>query len=191
MKRTDKQEMRKDEKFVIRALKGIGYSLLGEVLCIFLVMSMNAIIVVMDVFILKILLALCTLTVTLGLYFNWAVNAAKLDKDMVKFHGKEYDRLMPLKMAVAGPIFGYLWYIALVLSVCGVIPDIFNFYLLGNIYIAPFVASFTDGRTLEYLTLPGFAGITGLVVLQPATIAVTYIVTYHNVDVKKLVFYKK
>ena len=82
-------------------------------------------------------------------------------------------------------------YIALVLSVCGVIPDIFNFYLLGNIYIAPFVASFTDGRTLEYLTLPGFAGITGLVLLQPATIAVTYIVTYHNVDVKKLVFYKK
>lgn len=183
--------MRKDEKFAIRALKGIGWSFLGEVLCIFLVMSVNAIIVVMDLFILKILLALCTLTVTLGLYFNWTINAAKLDKDMVKFHGKEYDRLMPLKMAIAGPFFSYIWYIALVLSVCGVIPDIFNFYLLGNIYIAPFVASFTEGRTLEFLTGAGFAGITGLVLLQPATIAVTYIVTYHDIDVKKLVFYKK
>ncbi len=180
--------MKKKEKFIVRALKGIGYSVLSEILCAVLVMSL--IVFVRKIFVLKVVLAVCTLIITLGLYFNWAYKAARLDRDMVKFHGMEYDRYMPLKMALVGPIISYISIIVLFLSYIGVIPDIFNFYLLFNMFVLPAVDAFTNGRTLEVLTVPGFLGIFALVLTQPAAIAASYIMVYKDVDIVKKVFYK-
>ena len=181
--------MYKKENFAARAFKGIGYGIIGEILCALMVSAL--IVIVKNLFIMKIVLALAALFITLGLYFNWAYNAARRDRDMVKFHGMECDKYMPLKMALTGPILSYICLIVLIISYCGLIPDIFNFYLLFNIYILPFVDSFTTGRTFEVLTVPGLLGIIALVLTQPLTIAVSYIVTYKDIDVAKLIFYKK
>ena len=97
---------------------------------------------------------------------------------------------MPLKMALVGPIISYISIIVLFLSYIGVIPDIFNFYLLFNMFVLPAVDAFTDGRTLEVLTVPGFLGILALVLTQPAAIAASYIMVYKDVDIVKKVFYK-
>lgn len=182
--------MYKKENFAARAFKGIGYGLIGEILCFFLV-SPLVVWARRSAFIFKLALAFAALFITLGLYFNWAYNAARRDRDMVKFHGMEYDKYMPLKMALIGPILSYICLVVLIISYCGFIPDIFNFYLLFNMFIMPFVESFTEGRTFEFLTVPGLLGIIALVLTQPLTIAVSYIVTYKDIDVAKLIFYKK
>ena len=181
--------MKKKEKFIVRAFKGIGYSLIGELLCLVCVSAL--IVPVRSLFIMKIILALAALFITLGLYFNWAYNAARRDRDMVKFRNMPYDKYMPVKMAAVGPVLSYICLIILILSYCGIIPDIFNFYLLANIYILPFVDAFTSGRTLEYLTIPGLLGIILLVLTQPATIIASYILTYKDVDIVQLIFYNK
>lgn len=185
------KNMSKKENFAVRALKGIGYGIISEVMCFFLMLSMVALnYMTGGAVLLKIVIALFSLTVTLGLYFNWAFNAAKKDRDIVKFHGIEYDRFMPLKMAVAAPIVSYISLIALILSKCGVIPDIFNFFLLINLFTLPFTDCFTAGRTLDALSVPGLIGLILLVLSQGAIIAVTYIITYKDVDVMKFIYKK-
>ncbi|MBQ8781712.1 MAG: hypothetical protein IJZ72_08585 [Oscillospiraceae bacterium] len=181
----------KTESFLKRALKGIGYSIVAEIMCAFLVITMIVLTMKNDLVIVKVIAGVCTLTVVLGLFFNWAHNAAKADRDGVKFHGKEYDRYMPLKMALTGPVLSYVTLIVLILSKCGVITDIFNIFLLINMYAVPFVDSFTDGRTLEFLTVPGLLGLVLLTLLQPAAIVLTYVLTYKDVDVITKIVYKK
>ena len=181
----------KKESFLKRALKGIGYSIIAEVMCAFLVITMIVLTTKTDLAVIKVIAGICTLTVILGLFFNWANAAAKADRDAVKFHNEEYDRYMPLKMALCGPAVSYISLAALILSKCGVIKDIFNIFLLINMYSLPFVDAFTDGRTLEFLTVPGLFGLIGLTLLQPAVIVLTYILTYKDVDVITKIVYKK
>lgn len=185
------QIMTKKENFAVRALKGIGCGIISEIMCFFLMLSMVALNQMTGgSVIVKVVIALFSLTVTLGLYFNWAFNAAKKDRDLVKYHGMEYDRFMPLKMAIAAPVISYISLIALILSKCGVIPDIFNIFLLINLFALPFTDCFTAGRTLEFLSVPGLIGLTLLVLSQGAVIAATYIMTYKDVDVLKFIYKK-
>lgn len=179
----------KKENFAARCLKGIGYWFLGNFMCFF-ICSSTALFMRSFIFI-RLFIAFCTMTVTLGLYFNWAHYAAKRDKNVVKFHGMEYDRYMPLKMAIAAPIFSYIMLIVLYLSKSGVLPDVFNYYLLLNMWLRPFVTLFTGEFVIDAISWLGVIGITFMVLLQPLTIAVTYILTYNDVDVTKIIFYKK
>lgn len=172
-----------------RILKGVGYHIAGEIMSAFLVITMIVLTAKMDVAWIKIIAAVFTLTIVLGLFFNWAHNAAKADRDAVKFHKQPYDKFMPLKMALGGPIISYVSIIALILSKSGVISDIFNVYLLLNLHTVPAVDAFTDGRTLEFLTVPGLLGLLLLVLLQPLTIVLTYILTYNDVDVITKIMY--
>ena len=68
----------KTENIFKRILKGIGYSIIAEFMSMFLVISMIA---MNGMFggsvVLKVIIGICTLVLTLGLYFNWAFNAAK------------------------------------------------------------------------------------------------------------------
>lgn len=181
--------MTKNEKFIVRALKGIGYGVISEVMCIFLVLSMVVINQISGGIVwLKLIIGIFTMIITLGLYFNWAFNAAKRDRDLVKFHGVPYDRYMPLKMAVIAPIISYVSLILLILSKMGVIPDIFNVFLLLNLFTLPFVDCFTAERTIEFVSVPGLLGIALLVLSQGAVIAATYIMTYRDVDVIKFMY---
>lgn len=183
--------MTKKENFAVRALKGIGCGIISEVMCFFLMLSMVAMNrMTGGSVIVKVVFALFSLIVTLGLYFNWAFNAARRDRDLVKFHGIEYDRFMPLKMAIAAPIISYISLIALILSKCGAVPDIFNIFLLVNLFTLSFTDCFTAGRTLEFLSVPGLIGLILLVLSQGAVIAVTYIMTYKDVDVLKFIYKK-
>lgn len=181
----------KTENIFVRILKGMGYSLIAEFMSMFLVLSMIA---MKGMFggsvVLKVIIGLCTLVLTLGLYFNWTYNAAKRDRDAVMYHKIPYDRFMPLKMAVGGPIISILMYIVLVLSKIGLLPDMFNFFLLANFFTVPFVDSFTEGRTIEFVSVWGLLGLGLLVLSQCAAIAVTYIVTYKDIDIAKFMYKK-
>lgn len=186
---TEKNLSNQKENIVKRSLKGIGYWFLGSFMCFFICSA--TVVLMRSLLTLKIFIALCTLVITMGLYFNWAHYAAMRDKNAVKFHNMEYDKYMPLKMSAAAPFFTYIMLIALYLSKAGVIPDIFGYYIWGNIWILPFIAMFTGERTISAIPWSGIAGITFLVLIQPLTIWLTYIFTYNDVDVTKIIFYKK
>ena len=179
----------KKENFAERCAKGIGYWFLGNFMCFFICTATA--IIMRQLLIFRMFIALCTLIITMGLYFNWAHYAAKRDKNVVKFHNSEYDKYMPVKMAAAAPIFSYIMLICLYLSKLNVLPDIFNYYLMLNMWLRPFVTMFTGNITITSVSWLGMAGITLLVLIQPATIVITYILTYNDVDIKKIVFYKK
>ena len=141
---------------------------------------------------LKIFVAFCTTFITLGLYFNWAHYAAKRDKNAVKYHNMEYDKYMPIKMAVIAPIVSYGMLILLFLCKADVIQETFmSLYILCDIWILPFITMFTEERTIDGVSWFGIIGMTFLTLLQPAAIIITYICTYNDIDVVKLVFYKK
>ena len=142
--------------------------------------------------ILKLFVALCTTTITLGLYFNWAHYAAKRDKNAVKFHNMEFDKFMPVKMAIVAPVFSYIMLILLFLCKAGIIHETFtSIYMLCDIWVLPFITMYTEDRTITGISWSGLAGISLLTLLQPASIIITYICTYNDVDVIKLIFYKK
>lgn len=183
----EKYYSKQKENIVKRCFKGIGYWFLGNFMCFF-VCSATALLM-RSFLIFKMFIALCTLVITMGLYFNWAHYAAKLDKNLVKFHNMKYDKYMPVKMSVIAPFFTYVMLIFLYLSKVGIIPDIFNFYLLGNMWLRPFVTMFTGEIAISSVSWSGMIGITFLVLLQPLTIVLTYIFTYNDLDIAKLIFY--
>ena len=170
------------ENFAKRMLKGIGFCILGEVMCIFLVMS----VIVINVMFFEAIIAVCAVAVQLGLLFNWANSTAKKDRELEKLHKIGYDKFMPYKMALAAPVFSYIGLIALFLSKIGIIPDIYNYFLLANIYILP-----SAERAISALSWAGFGGIALLVLLQGVTVAVTYILTLNEIDIIQLIVYKK
>lgn len=179
----------KTENIFKRILKGIGYGIIAEFMSVFLVISMIA---MNGMFggsvVLKVIIGICTLVLTLGLYFNWAFNAAKKDRDAVNYHKVPYDKYMPVKMAVGGPIISIVMYILLVLSKIGVLPDLFNVFLLADLFTVPFVDSFTSERTIEVLSVWGLLGLGVLVLSQCAVIIVTYILAYKDVDIVKFMY---
>lgn len=179
---------KKKESFAERFLKGIGYWFLGSFMCFFVCSAM--LVLMKSLLTLKLFIAFCTTMITLGLFFNWAHYSAKRDRNAIKYHNMEYDKYMPLKMAIAGPIVPYVMLVMLYLSKAGVIADIFPYYIWGNMWMLPFITMFTGERTIDAVPWLGVLGITFLVLLQPLTIVLTYICTYNDVDVVKLVFYK-
>lgn len=186
---SDKIISRNKENFVSRIAKGIGYWFLGEFMCFFMCLPMQ--VLMRGSIILKMFVAFCTLMITMGLYFNWAHYAAKRDRNAVKFHNMDFDGLMPLKMSIAAPIFSYIMLIALYLCKMGAIPDVFNFYMIGNIWMLPFIKMFTDTTSIAGVSWFGMAGMTLLVLVQPAVIYATYVLTYKDVDIMKILMYKK
>lgn len=179
----------KKENIFKRILKGIGYGIISEFMCMFLIISMIA---MNGMFggsvVLKVIIGICTLVLTLGLYFNWTFNAAKKDRDAVAYHKVPYDKFMPLKMAVGGPIVSIVMYILLILSKIKLLPDIFNVFLVTNLFTVPFVDSFTSERTIEALSVWGLLGLGLLVLSQCAVIVATYIVTYKDIDIVKFMY---
>lgn len=141
--------------------------------------------------ILKFFVAFCTTAIMLGLQFNWAHYSAKRDRNAVKYRNMEYDRFMPLKMSVAAPIVSYVMVVLLFLSKAGVIGDIFNYFMYVDMWLVPYVKMFTEETAVGAIPWWGVIGLTVLVLLQPAVISVTYILTYKDVDVAKEVLYKK
>ena len=178
------------ENFVKRSLKGIGYWFLGVFMCFFVCSTM--VVLMEKVFILKMFVALCTTIITLGLYFNWAHYAAKRDRNAVKYHNTEYDKYMPVKMAVIAPIVSYIMLILLFLCKAGTIDEsFFSLYLICDIWVLPFITMFAEERTISAVSWGGIIGISLLTLLQPAAIIITYLCTYNDIDVVKHIFYKK
>lgn len=181
---------REKENFIKRGFKGIGYWFLGNFMSFFVCSTM--LVLMRSLLTLKIIITLCTTVIVLGLFFNWAHYSAKRDKNAVKYHNMEYDKLMPFKMAVAGPIVPYIMLILLFLCKAGVIDSAFmSVYLLLDIWMLPFISLFTGERTIEAVSWAGMAGMTFVTLLQPLTIAATYIITYNDIDMTGLIFYKK
>ncbi|MCM1328317.1 MAG: hypothetical protein NC253_02655 [Ruminococcus sp.] len=180
---------RNKENFAVRCLKGIGYWALGTFMSIFLCMSM--LVLMRSLLTLKLFVAFCTTAIMLGLQFNWAHYSAKRDRNAVKYHNMEYDKYMPLKMSIAAPIVSYVMVVLMFLSKAGVIGDIFNYFMYADMWLVPYVKMFTDETTIGAIPWWGVIGLTVLVLLQPAVISVTYILTYKDVDVAKEVLYKK
>lgn len=180
---------RNKENFAVRTLKGIGYWLLGSFMCLFMCMSM--LVLMRSLLVLKFFVAFCTTAIMLGLMFNWAHYSAKRDRNAVKYHNMEYDKYMPLKMSLTAPIVSYVMVVLLFLSKLDIIGDIFNYFMYIDMWLVPYVKMFTEETAITAVPWWGVFGLTVLVLLQPAVISVTYILTYKDVDVVKEVFYKK
>lgn len=186
----EKNISKQKENFVKRSFKGIGYWFLSAIMCFFMCTAL--LLPTKHFLILKLLLAVSTTIITLGLFFNWTHYAARRDKNAVKFHNMEYDKFMPLKMAVTAPIVSFIMLILLYLCKAGLISDgFFSLYLLCDIWILPYITLFTNERTIDSISWFGMVGITLVTLLQPLAIAATYILTYNDVDVVNIIFYKK
>jgi hypothetical protein len=183
--------MYKKESLIKRLLLGWGYWILSEALCAFLCAPLLPL--MKNMLLLKFLMGMCTLILTLGLWFNWAFNAAKKDMAGNLRHGIERDRLMPYKMALGGTAVPLIMFIALLILKLGASEAKFGLYIALNIWMMPWVSSFADitGITVSALPWGGVFGIMLLLSLQPAAVIITYLCVYNNVDIIKLLFYKR
>lgn len=179
----------KREKFIFRALKGMGWWLAGELICVIFVMCM--LMFMMKFMAVKVFGAFACLIIVNGLFFNYAYNCAVRDKNLVKFHGAYDDKKMSLKLAVAAPLPQYIMWIVLLLSKLGIIGDIFRYYVLANIQCLPWVDLFTSEREITALSWGGLFGLLVLMLAAPAVIIVTYECTIRELDIKALLLYGK
>lgn len=184
----------KPEGFPKRILKGFLYYFIGIVMNMWFVTVMTGL--MMNNLFIKLAVGIAAEIIVNGLFFNYAYNAACLDRDLVKFHGMERDKYMSLKIALIVPIFGYIMTVMLGLARAGVFDGTilgergFNYYILLNLHTLPWIAMFTDERSIEHLTWAGYAGIVFLQLIEPAVIALTYELTYRDIDIKEKLFYK-
>lgn len=111
------------ESFAVRSLKGLGFWFVGEIMC-FVICLMTA--MIMNKFMLmKIIMCICTMAITLGMFFQYAYNAARNDRDMVKFHGQQEDKKMPYKMAAVATAPIFIMFLLIVLVKAGAVNDVF------------------------------------------------------------------
>lgn len=184
----------KPESFPKRILKGFLYYIIGMGMNMWFVTVMTGL--MMENLFIKLAVGIAAEIIVNGLFFNYAYNAACLDREQVKFHGMERDRYMSLKMALIVPVFGYIMTVMLGLAKAGAFDGTilgergFNYYILLNLHTLPWIAMFTDERSIEHLTWAGYAGIVFLRLIEPAVIALTYELTYRDIDVKEKLFYK-
>ena len=186
--------MKKRESFFTRLIKGWGYFAAGYIMnvwfcTVMLTFAGNSLLV-------KLLTGLSALLIVNGLFFNYSYNAAKADREQIKYHGAEYDKFMPLKMSLAVPLFHYVCFIALCLCKAGIITGerinySFNYYSLLNIHTLPWTAMFTEGRDLAHLTIPGLLGLLLINLIEPAVITLTYELTLKDIDVRKVMYKNK
>lgn len=115
--------LKKKESFAVRSLKGLGFWLAGEIMC-FVICLMTA--MIMNKFMLmKIIMCICTMAITLGLFFQYAYNAARFDRDMVKFHGQTEDKKMPYKMAAVATAPIFIMLLLIIFVKAGAVNDVF------------------------------------------------------------------
>ncbi|MCM1578626.1 MAG: hypothetical protein NC078_07515 [Ruminococcus sp.] len=183
--------MKKDtyDTLPVRAGKGMLWWLGGEFICIIFNMCMIPLLV--RFMAMKIFTAVASCLISNGLFFNFAYNCAVRDKNIVRYHGAERDEKMSLKMAFTAPLPAYIMWIALLLSKLGVIGDIFNLYIIGNMQCLAWVDLFTQGRDIGSLTWGGLAGLLLLTLIAPVTIIVTYECVFRDIDVKAIMLYGK
>lgn len=185
----------KPESFIKRLLKGWMYYIMGFVMNLWLVTVMMA--MASDFLVVKFLLGIAALIVVNGLFFNYAYNAARRDRELIKFHGAKQDKKMSLKLALLVPIFGYIMYILLFLAKVGVFDGTvlgengFNYYILLNLHTLPWIAMITDSRTIDCLTWGGMFGLLVIQLIEPITLVLSYELTLRDIDVKEIIFYGK
>lgn len=178
-----------------RILKGLLYYIIGVVMNMWFVTVMTGL--MMENLFIKLAVGIAAEVIVNGLFFNYAYNAACLDRELVKFHGMEKDRYMSLKMALTAPVLGYVMTVMLGLAKAGAFDGTllgergFNYYILLNLHALPWIAMFTDERSIEHLTWAGYAGIVFLQLIEPAVIALTYELTFRNIDIKEKFLYGK
>ncbi|MDE7293769.1 MAG: hypothetical protein K2N72_05020 [Oscillospiraceae bacterium] len=172
-----------------RAGKGLLWWLGGEFICVIFNMCMIPLLV--RFMAMKIFTAIASAIIVNGLFFNFAYNCAVRDKNIVRYHGAERDRKMPLKMALTAPLPEYIMWIALLLSKLGIIGDIFNWYIIGNMQCLAWVDLFTQGRDIGSLSYIGLFGLLLLILISPVTIILTYEITFRDIDIKALLLYGK
>lgn len=187
--------MKKKEPFIKRLFKGWGYFIVGFIMntwfCTVMITQMPKILL------LRLLVGAAALFIINGLYFNYAYNAAKLDRDLIRYHNMEKDRHMSLKLALLVPIYSYVCYIILFIAKLGLFSGThfgeyaFNYYILTNIHTLPWVSAVTDGRTMESLSWGGMFGLLIIMLIQPVVIVLTYELTLRDIDLSHILMYGK
>lgn len=177
----------KQEKFIVRTLRGMSWWLIGEIVC--MIFNMCMLLLMQKFMILKIFTGIASVLIMNGLYFNFTYNTAVSDKNLIRYHHVPDDKFMSLKIALTAPLPQYIMWVILLLSKLGVIRDIFNIYILANIQSIAFVDLFTTGRTINDLSWGGLFGLLFLVLIAPAVIIATYECTVRDIDIVNILIY--
>ena len=180
------KESVKGENFILRCFKGLFYGFAAWFLCF--IMGIFTSVLVSGHFMLKLIIGVCSALITLSLYFNWSYFACKRDKPLRKKETKLSK--MPFKMAFFPLIPTYVCLIWLYLMKLHVVTDNFSLYVFFNIWIKPFIISVTDlPIAIDSVPWLGIIALTLLTLLKPATVIITYIMTYYEIDLYKMIFY--
>jgi hypothetical protein len=174
-----------------RILKGYGFLLLSQVLCFFVNLSFTALATNMGFLIVKIFFCFCTLCITLGLMFNWAMNAAKNDLTLEKHRGKAHDPHMALKLGIGIAIIPMVLFILLICSKAGLIGNFLPIFSITFTWIIPFKAIFTTSAEIADITIAGMFGLGFLTLLIPAAAIGTYTGVVRGFDMSKIIYNKK
>ena len=189
MKRSIAMIADKRENFGLRAGKGMLWWLAGEVICIIFNLCMLVFMIKFMAF--KVFTAVASSIIVNGLFINFAYNCAVRDRNLVKYHRLPHDPVMSLKIALTAPLPMYAMWIALLLSKLGVVRDIFNYYIWGNIQTLAWIDLFTSSRTIDGLSWAGLFGLLIIVLAAPVSIILTYECTVREFDIKAWLFYGK
>jgi hypothetical protein len=130
----------KTESFPIRAVKGIAFYIIAQIMSLFVYMSILA---MSDGLIFRVFCALCTSAITLGFMFNWSYNAAKTDMALERNDIKPMNPKMPVIMACTVTVIPIVMLCLLLLGKLGIMGETMNIYILLDMWTSPFISLFT------------------------------------------------
>ncbi|MBQ5331045.1 MAG: hypothetical protein J6F31_07330 [Oscillospiraceae bacterium] len=177
------------ESRIKRIFKGLGWWLAGEFITVIFTLCM--VFAMRRFMLVRIFVGLASVFIVNALYFNFAHNCAKADKNAVNYHKAERKPYESVTIAMWAPLFQYISWIVLLLSKLGAVRDIFNYYILSNIQCIAWVDLFTEGRTIDHLSPAGLMGLLAIVLIAPITIIITYECTFRELDIKSLLMYDR
>jgi hypothetical protein len=140
------------------------------------------------------IVGLFTMAILMCIIGNYAYNYAKNDRAYERTCNGTHrpNRHVLLSFLISLPLV-LQWALLLVCKVSqsGVGDKVFVAYRLLNAYYLPWINVFCSTPELDKLPYMGLVTMLALTIIPAITFAVVYNVTYHNIDVEKIIMYNR
>ena len=176
-----------NKETVIRVIKGLGYLIMAEVMCLILMLFGF---LVLDKTWGRIILSLFSLIIVLGLMANYAGNIGKIECTRIKLGKQEENEKLPYLLAAIVPIPIYLNFIILVISRFEIIPNYLPTFRLVNAFYIPPTLLMTGDIEVTDLNILHMLLIACLVLLIPATIIISYKLAINQIKISEKIMYQ-
>ncbi|MBQ9982842.1 MAG: hypothetical protein IJP18_09780 [Oscillospiraceae bacterium] len=168
--------------------KGVGYTFLS---CVLSLMFVFFSVIFLKSTVMTVIAGLCTLFILCGLHINYAYFEAKRQRVSDKTQKKNFSLKVPFIMSMGAVLPLVAMWSVLMISRTGLIMDVLGIYKLANEHFLLITAFMCDGIKATEISTSDCLLLFAVNFIPFFPVFITYFITYHEIDIRKKIFYEK